>query len=113
MSWPAHSYNAEMEARLGIWVNQGLPGLWCERRYARSVAEPDDEAVSTAGADANRLQHGAARCSREASRVPGANATECPSMTTSFKQFIADESGATAIEYGLIAAAFRSRSLPS
>jgi Flp pilus assembly pilin Flp len=29
------------------------------------------------------------------------------------KQFIADESGATAIEYGLIAAAFRSRSLPS
>jgi hypothetical protein len=44
--------------------------------------------------------------------VPGANATECPSMTTSFKQFIADEAGATAIKYGLIAAAFRLRSLP-
>jgi hypothetical protein len=36
-----------------------------------------------------------------------------PSMTTSFKQFIADEPGATAIKYGLIAAAFRSRSSPS
>jgi len=34
-------------------------------------------------------------------------------MTTIFKQFIADESGATAIKYGLIAAAFRSPSLPS
>jgi hypothetical protein len=44
--------------------------------------------------------------------VPVANAT-APSMTTSFKQFIAGESGATAIKYGLIAAAFRLRSLPS
>jgi pilus assembly protein Flp/PilA len=36
---------------------------------------------------------------------PGANAPESlPSMTNIFKQFIADESGATAIEYGLIAA---------
>src|ERR1700722_3054845 len=101
MSWPAHSYNAEMEARLGIWVNQGLPGLWCERRCARLVAEPDDEAVSTAGADANRLQHGAARCSRKSSRGSRRERNRMPpSMTTIFKQFIADEFGATAIKYG-------------
>jgi pilus assembly protein Flp/PilA len=39
----------------------------------------------------------AQRCRRERTRKP-------PSMTNIFKQFIADESGATAIEYGLIAA---------
>jgi hypothetical protein len=108
MSWPAHSYNAEMEARLGIWVNQGLPGLWCERWCARSTAEPDDEAVSTAGADANRLQHGALFA-----KIQSRKQLNAPSMTTSFKQFIADKSGTTVIKYGLIAAAFRSPSLPS
>jgi hypothetical protein len=46
--------------------------------------------------------------------VPGGERNRMPlSMTTIFKQFIADESGATAIKYGLIAAAFRSPSLPS
>jgi hypothetical protein len=106
MSWPAHSYNAEMEARLGIWVNQGLPGpVRSLNRTMRLFPLPARTQIDCSMA---------LRAVRENPvAVPGANATECPSMTTSFKQFIADEAGATAIKYGLIAAAFRSRSLPS
>jgi pilus assembly protein Flp/PilA len=97
-----------MEAALGIWVNQGLTGLRTRivsgnRAYVGASADEDRQRVTAV--ELQERHHLPARGKRVGIRFRGGmNAGMAITMPKILKDFIADESGATAIEYGLTTA---------